>query len=82
MIEQHVTGFYRHYKGGVYRIIATGKHTETEEEMVVYQPWTPLSNERWIRPLKMWDDFMDETKTKRFCPLSFWRLCRDGALND
>ena len=26
---------YKHYKGNIYKIIALGKHSETEEDMVV-----------------------------------------------
>ena len=28
---------YRHYKGGLYEIVAVAKHTETMEDMVIYQ---------------------------------------------
>ncbi len=45
-------GIYRHYKGPEYRVLLLAKHTETEEQMVVYQA---LYGERgyWIRPLGM-----------------------------
>lgn len=45
-------GTYRHYKGGIYKVIAIAKHTETGEEMVVYRS---LDDERqlWVRPLEM-----------------------------
>lgn len=41
---------YKHYKGGTYRILHTGKHTETGETMIVYHniDGTP---EVWVRPL-------------------------------
>lgn len=41
---------YRHYKGGIYTYLMTGKHSETEEEMVVY---TNANGGVWIRPATM-----------------------------
>ncbi|AYC33444.1 DUF1653 domain-containing protein [Pseudomonas sp. LS44] len=45
-------GLYRHYKGPEYRVIGTARHSETEEELVVYQA---LYGEYglWVRPLSM-----------------------------
>lgn len=48
---------YQHYKGNKYRIIGIGKHTETEEEMVVY---ISMNNDQiWIRPLSMFLEFVN-----------------------
>ncbi len=43
---------FRHYKGGMYEYICEARHSETEEEMVVYRP---LYNDSgvWVRPKKM-----------------------------
>ena len=46
-------GRYRHFKGNEYRVIGMARHSETEEEMVVYRP---LYGEGglWVRPASMW----------------------------
>jgi len=43
---------YRHFKGGEYLVLHLARHSETLEEMVVYQA---LYGERgiWVRPLAM-----------------------------
>ena len=47
-----IGGKYEHYKGKPYRVLAVAKHSETLEEMVVYQQ---LYGEKgvWVRPLGM-----------------------------
>jgi hypothetical protein len=51
-------GTYRHYKGKLYNVIEVAIHTETLEDMVVYQA---LYGEFriWVRPLKM---FLEEVE--------------------
>ena len=46
-------GRYRHFKGNEYQVIEMARHSETEEEMVVYRP---LYGEGglWVRPAAMW----------------------------
>ncbi|MBQ8537604.1 MAG: DUF1653 domain-containing protein [Clostridia bacterium] len=48
-------GIYRHFKGNKYRLLYVAKHSETLEEMVVYQA---LYGERgyWVRPASMWTE--------------------------
>lgn len=43
---------FRHFKGGLYEYICEARHSETEEEMVVYRP---LYNDSgvWVRPKSM-----------------------------
>ena len=45
-------GKYQHYKGQYYEVIGTARHSETEEELVVYRA---LYGARglWVRPLNM-----------------------------
>jgi hypothetical protein len=45
-------GIYRHYKGQHYRVLGVARHSETEEELVVYQA---LYGEfgLWVRPAAM-----------------------------
>ncbi|MWV16081.1 DUF1653 domain-containing protein [Pseudomonas sp. L-22-4S-12] len=45
-------GLYRHYKGPQYRVFGVARHSETEEDVVVYQA---LYGEfgLWVRPLEM-----------------------------
>jgi len=45
-------GIYRHYKGKKYRVIGVAIHTETMEELVVYQALYG-KNALWARSLKM-----------------------------
>lgn len=46
---------YRHFKGNEYLVLHVAKHSETLEEMVVYQA---LYGDRgiWVRPLSMFLD--------------------------
>ena len=50
-------GVYRHFKGGIYRVLYTAKHSETLEEMVVYQSCKDGSY--WVRPASMWNETVD-----------------------
>jgi hypothetical protein len=45
-------GRYRHYKGKEYQVLGIARHSETEEELVVYRC---LYGDRslWVRPLPM-----------------------------
>jgi hypothetical protein len=45
-------GRYRHYKGNDYEVIGIARHSETEEEMVVYRQLYG-DHSLWVRPLTM-----------------------------
>ena len=45
-------GRYRHYKGEDYEVIGIARHSETEEELVVYRCLYG-DYSLWVRPLSM-----------------------------
>jgi hypothetical protein len=53
-----VAGIYRHYKGQRYRVLGTAHHSETMEELVVYQA---LYGEHglWVRPATMFAETVE-----------------------
>ena len=63
--------YYRHFKGNVYRVIHLAKHSETLEDIVVYQA---MYGERcvWVRPKAMFEEVIErDGKTfRRFEPIS------------
>jgi hypothetical protein len=50
-------GRYRHYKGHEYEVLGVARHSETEEEYVVYRA---LYGDRglWIRPTAMFEELI------------------------
>lgn len=47
-------GFYRHYKNKPYKAIGIVRHSETLEEMALYEALYPNeSGQFWVRPLEM-----------------------------
>lgn len=50
-------GLYRHYKGGLYTVLHTARHSETEEWLVVYR--SEAHGSLWVRPLSMWIEQVD-----------------------
>ena len=45
-------GRYRHYKGNEYTVIGVARHSETEEELVVYRQEYG-DHSLWVRPKEM-----------------------------
>ncbi|MEU5260855.1 DUF1653 domain-containing protein [Amycolatopsis sp. NPDC021455] len=51
-------GRYVHYKGGEYEVLGVARHSETEEELVVYRA---LYGEMglWVRPVTMFTETVE-----------------------
>ncbi len=55
-------GLYKHYKGNKYLVLATAKHSETLEKMVVYVSlYENPESQVWVRPAKM---FVEDVEHK------------------
>lgn len=67
----HLTpGLYRHYKGGLYRLLTVAYHSETLEPMAVYQALYG-TGDTWVRPAAMWSETVevDGRSVPRFAPV-------------
>lgn len=51
---------YKHFKGGIYEVIAVGYHSETQEKMVVYKDME--TDKVYIRPYDMFVSDVDKKK--------------------
>ena len=51
---------YKHFKGDLMEIIGLAKHSETEEELVIYKHLG--SNELWARPIDLFLSEVDHNK--------------------
>lgn len=51
-------GRYRHYKGNDYTVLGVARHSETEEELVVYRKEYG-DRSLWVRPLVMFCETVD-----------------------
>jgi hypothetical protein len=52
------TGIYRHYKGQIYAVMGVARHSETEEELVVYRALYGQQG-LWVRPLRMFTETVE-----------------------
>ena len=51
-------GRYRHFKGKEYEVIGLARHSETQEEMVVYRALYGDFG-LWVRPARMWNETVE-----------------------
>lgn len=60
-------GIYKHYKGNEYKLLCVATHSETMEEMVVYQALYGGMGV-WVRPAAMWAEqiMIDGDQVPRF----------------
>ncbi|MDD3647054.1 MAG: DUF1653 domain-containing protein [Candidatus Dojkabacteria bacterium] len=62
-------GIYKHYKGHRYKVLGVAKHSETLEDMVVYEAlYDNELSKLWVRPLPLFLDTVEHEgkKVKRF----------------
>lgn len=45
-------GIYEHYKGNTYEVLGVARHSETQEELVLYRALYG-DHSLWVRPLRM-----------------------------
>lgn len=58
-------GLYEHFKGKRYRVLHIARHSETLEELVVYQQLYG-TGDVWVRPLAMFIETVGGTPRFRF----------------
>lgn len=61
-------GIYQHYKGNLYQVFNVVTHSETREELVVYQCLYG-DYSMWVRPLSMFTETIttaDDREIERF----------------
>jgi hypothetical protein len=58
-------GLYQHYRGDFYQVIGVSRHSETLEELVVYQALYGNYG-LWVRPLSMFLETIDSVPRFKF----------------
>lgn len=78
-------GRYRHYKGNEYIVLGVARHSETEEELVVYRQDYGEKG-LWVRPLAMFLETVEVAMASgcralslsgmsKLCPTSIYANC-------
>nr|WP_136252628.1 DUF1653 domain-containing protein [Ningiella ruwaisensis] len=74
-----IPGIYKHFKGGLYKVIDTVTHSETEQTLVLYKPLYDRTSDKanddqglWVRPIAMFKETVEHEghKVPRFVRVS------------
>ncbi|MBD9253263.1 DUF1653 domain-containing protein [bacterium] len=57
-MESIKPGRYRHFKGKEYEVLGVARHSETQEELVVYRALYSDFG-LWVRPARMWNETVE-----------------------
>ena len=57
-MESIKPGRYSHFKGKEYEVLGVARHSETEEELVVYRALYGDFG-LWVRPVSMWNETVE-----------------------
>ena len=57
-MESIKPGHYRHFKGKEYEVLGVARHSETQEELVVYRALYGDFG-LWVRPVSMWNEAVE-----------------------
>lgn len=57
-MESIKPGRYRHFKGKEYDVLGVARHSETDEELVVYRALYGDFG-LWVRPVSMWNEAVE-----------------------
>ena len=57
-MESIKPGRYRHFKGKEYEVLGVARHSETDEELVVYRARYGDFG-LWVRPVSMWNETVE-----------------------
>lgn len=68
-MESIKPGRYRHFKGKEYEVLGVARHSETEEELVVYRALYGDFG-LWVRPVSIWNETV-ERDGKTFCRFTY-----------
>ncbi len=60
-------GLYRHFKGNIYEVIDTARHSETKQDMVIYRALYEDFG-LWVRPIDLFTEevVLNGNKIPRF----------------